>query len=116
MADEEKEFDPEPLEKALEGRQRPVIIGGSGLMEDGIRGLLEAVCRDSAVPFLSTTGGKGVLREDSDCALGNVMAKGVAREVVSSGGPDHCPGDETQRCGYEKAGSKAWPPRSYRRR
>ena len=82
VADEEREFDPEPLEKALEGGQRPVIIGGSGLMEDGIRGLLEAVCRDSAVPFLNTTGGKGVLREDSGCALGNVMAKGVAREVV----------------------------------
>jgi acetolactate synthase-1/2/3 large subunit len=81
--DAEREFDPEPLEKALKGSRRPVIIGGSGLMEgDGIRGLLEAVCRDSAVPFLSTTGGKGVLREDSGCVLGNVTAKGVAREVM----------------------------------
>ncbi len=82
--DEEREFDPGPLEKALEGSRRPVIIGGSALMEDGVRGLLEAVCRDSAVPFLSTTGGKGVLREDSGCVLGNVTAKGVAREVMSA--------------------------------
>ena len=81
-ADREKEFDPEPLEKALEGVQRPVIIGGSGLMEDAIRGPLEAVCRDSGVPFLSTTGGKGVLREDGGYALGNVTAKGVSRKVL----------------------------------
>ncbi len=81
---EEREFDPGPLEKALEGSRRPVIIGGSALMEDGTRDLVEAVCRTSAVPFLSTTGGKGVLREDSGCCLGNVMAKGVAREVLNT--------------------------------
>ncbi len=82
VAEPEREFDPEPLERALEGVRKPVIVGGGGLMEDGVRVLLEAVCRDSAVPFLSTTGGKGVLREDSECALGNVAAKGVAREVL----------------------------------
>ncbi len=82
--DEEREFNPEPLERALEGSRRPVIIGGSSLMEEGIRGLLEAACRDSAIPFLSTTGGKGVLREDSGWVLGNVTTKGVAREVMAA--------------------------------
>jgi acetolactate synthase-1/2/3 large subunit len=81
-AHEEKEFDPAPLEKALEGSRRPVIIGGGGLTEDGIRGLLDAVCRDSAVPFLNTTGGKGVLSGDREYVLGSVAAKGVAREVL----------------------------------
>ena len=85
-------------------------------MEDGVGDLLDAVCRESAVPFLSTVGGKGVLREDSGCALGNVTAKGVAREVLQCGGPDHCPRDEAQGCGYEKAGSKARPPRPSGRR
>ena len=82
--DEGGEFDAEPLEKALEGSHRPVIVGGHGLMEDGITDILEHVCRESAVPFLSTVGGKGVLREDKEYALGNVTAKGVAREALGA--------------------------------
>src|SRR5208337_1140741 len=37
---EEAPFDPEPLEKALEGTERPVIIGGGALMEEGPREIL----------------------------------------------------------------------------
>ncbi len=83
-AEEEKEFDPTPLEKALQGAERPVVIGGAGLMEEGIGDLLEGVCRESAVPFLNTAGGKGALREGEGYALGSVAAKGVAREVLKT--------------------------------
>ena len=75
-------LDPEPLAMALEGTERPVIIGGGALMEEGPRELLDALCRESAIPFLATAGGKGVLGEDGTYVFGNVAARGIAREIL----------------------------------
>ncbi len=45
---------------------------------------LAALCRESGIPFLSTTSGKGVLCENREYVFGNVIAKGVAREIMRS--------------------------------
>ncbi|MGD0231766.1 MAG: thiamine pyrophosphate-binding protein [Syntrophorhabdales bacterium] len=78
----ETPFDPEPLERALKGTERPVIIAGGGLKGYALGDILDTMCRESAIPFLTSTGGKGVVREDNGYVLGNVMAKGIAREVL----------------------------------
>ena len=114
--EEETPFDPESLEKALKGSARPVIIGGGGLKGYAVRESLHALCRESAVPYLFSTGGKGVLREDNDYVLGNVATKGVARKVLSAAECDHRPGNEAQGLGYEEAGSEARPSRAPRHR
>jgi thiamine pyrophosphate-dependent acetolactate synthase large subunit-like protein len=72
------------LEKALSATNRPVIIGGRGAMVEGVGRTLAALCEASSVPFLSTTSGKGVLREDSPFAFGNIMQKGVVKEMLAS--------------------------------
>ena len=70
------------IEKVLAGKKRPVIIGGSSLMNEKLRPTLEALCRESAIPFLTTTGGKGVLSEDRPETFGCVMRKGVTRSIL----------------------------------
>ena len=83
-SEDEAGFDPAPLERALKDSKRPVIIGGSGLKGYPVGDLLDTLCRESDIPFLTSTGGKGTVREDKGYALGNVMAKGVAREVLGA--------------------------------
>ncbi len=73
-----------PLDEVLKGKERPVIIGGKAAMGSGAGLLLEEVCRESHIPFLSTTSGKGLMREDNGIAFGNVIAKGVAREITKA--------------------------------
>lgn len=72
------------LEKILHGKKRVLIIGGKSLMLDGIQQTLEHTCLSASIPFLTTTGGKGILREDSPCSFGNVMKKGIVRDMVAS--------------------------------
>jgi len=72
------------LDRALAGKQRPVIIGGGSLMTEELRPLLENLCRESAIPFLTTTAGRGVLSEDQAEAFGCVMRKGVVREILEA--------------------------------
>jgi acetolactate synthase-1/2/3 large subunit len=72
------------LEKILHGKKRVLVIGGKSLMLNGIRRTLERICLNASIPFLTTTGGKGILREDSPCSFGNVMKKGVVRDMVAS--------------------------------
>jgi thiamine pyrophosphate-dependent acetolactate synthase large subunit-like protein len=79
---------PEPdltgLEEALSGKERPVIIGGGSLMTEGLRAPLEALCKHSAIPFLTTTAGRGILREDQLETFGCVMRKGVVRDILEA--------------------------------
>lgn len=72
------------LDRALAGKQRPVIIGGGSLMTEELRPLLEDLCRESAIPFLTTTAGRGVLSEDRLEAFGCVMRKGVVRQILEA--------------------------------
>lgn len=72
------------LEKILRGKKRVLLVGGRSLMLDGIQPTIERICLGSSVPFLTTTGGKGIVREDRPYSFGNIMKKGVVREMAAS--------------------------------
>lgn len=72
------------IEQAIRGKTRPVIIGGKSLMLPGIEGLLDRICLGSSIPFLTSTGGKGIVPETTPYALGNIMQKGLVREVLEA--------------------------------
>jgi len=72
------------LEKILHGKKRALMIGGKSLMLNNIQQTLERICLGASIPFLTTTGGKGIVREDSPYSFGNVMKKGVVRDMVAS--------------------------------
>jgi thiamine pyrophosphate-dependent acetolactate synthase large subunit-like protein len=76
-----KQSDFSLLEEALGGKCRPVIVGGAHLMDEQIRPILSDLCINSSIPFLSSTAGKGVLREDSGICFGNITKKGTNREI-----------------------------------
>ncbi len=72
------------LDQALSGKERPVIIGGGLLMTEELGLSLETLCRESAIPFFTTTAGKGALSEDRLEAFGCIVKKGVVRDVLES--------------------------------
>lgn len=70
------------LAEALQGKKRPVIIGGRALMRAGLSHRIEDLCRASRIPFLNTTSAKGTVREDLPFAFGNVIGHGIARAIL----------------------------------
>ena len=80
----EKAPDLDGLAKLLSDSRKPVIIGGKSLMREDLGPAVEAICLASEVPFLTTTSGKGVISEAGRCAYGNIMGKGIGREILSS--------------------------------
>jgi len=72
------------LETVLAQKKRPIIIGGKSLMFEQARPLLDEICVNSSIPFLTTTSGKGTLDEENPWCFGNIMQKGIAKEIVSS--------------------------------
>jgi acetolactate synthase-1/2/3 large subunit len=80
--------DPSPdfsqLECMLSNKRRPIIVAGKSLMFDQARPILDGLCMGSSIPFLTTTSGKGILDEENQWCFGNVMQKGVVKEIVSS--------------------------------
>jgi acetolactate synthase-1/2/3 large subunit len=71
------------LEHILADKRKPVLLGGKALMEPRTGILVERIC-DRGMPFLTTTGGKGVTSDRHDFSFGNVMAKGVVRDILAS--------------------------------
>ncbi|MCK7512799.1 MAG: hypothetical protein MZV70_58105 [Desulfobacterales bacterium] len=45
---------------------------------------MDEICRASSIPFFTTTSGKGIVDEEKPWCFGNVMQKGVVKEIVSS--------------------------------
>jgi acetolactate synthase-1/2/3 large subunit len=80
----EEAIDWPTVEAALRGKERPVIIAGSALMDEDSGARLQRLCSLSRIPLLFTTSGKGVVPEDREHAFGNVIAKGVAQEILRS--------------------------------
>jgi len=72
------------FEELMRGKTKPIIIGGKALMKKEMGLILDKICRNAAIPFLTTTGGKGILREDSPYAFGNIMQKGIPRDIIAS--------------------------------
>jgi acetolactate synthase-1/2/3 large subunit len=95
--------------EALEGAERPVIVGGRGLQFKGVGGRLDALCRESGIPFLSSTSGKGVVSEDREYAFGNIVGKGVAREILKSADRVVAVGTRLREVDAKKRGIKALP-------
>jgi acetolactate synthase-1/2/3 large subunit len=71
------------LEHILEDKRRPVLLGGKALMEPHAGALVDRIC-GRGMPFLTTTGGKGVTSDRNAFSFGNLMAKGVARDILTS--------------------------------
>jgi acetolactate synthase-1/2/3 large subunit len=72
------------LESILMNKKKPVIIGGKSLMFEQARPLLDEICSGSSIPFFTTTSGKGIVDEENPWCFGNIMQKGVVKEIVSS--------------------------------
>ena len=72
------------LERILDGRRRPVLLGGKALMGERTGELVGEICGRAGIPFLTSTGGKGVVSDRNLFSLGNIIAKGVAREIIES--------------------------------
>ncbi|MEI6155025.1 MAG: thiamine pyrophosphate-binding protein, partial [Deltaproteobacteria bacterium] len=72
------------LEEILHGKKRPVIIGGKSLMFEEARPIIDDICMELSIPFLTTTGGKGIVNENSTYSFGNIMQKNIAKEILSS--------------------------------
>jgi acetolactate synthase-1/2/3 large subunit len=72
------------LEEALQGRIRPVIIGGGALMSGNLGTMVDEMCTRHKIPFFSTTSGKGIVSEKNTYAFGNIMQKGIAKDIVSA--------------------------------
>ncbi|MCX5810147.1 MAG: thiamine pyrophosphate-binding protein [Proteobacteria bacterium] len=77
-------YDLSALEEILHGKKRPVIIGGKSLMFEEARPIIDDICRGLSIPFLTTTGGKGIVNENSMYSFGNIMQKGIVKEILSS--------------------------------
>ena len=71
------------LEEVLKGKRRPIIIAGKSLMMDGVEPLLDDICRGSSIPFLTTTSGKGIVNEENPWCFGNVIQKGVVKDILA---------------------------------
>lgn len=80
----EKFNDRAGLKKILAQKKKPIIIGGKSLMFEQARPHLDEMCMNSSIPFLTSTSGKGILNEDNPWCFGNIMQKGIAKEIVSS--------------------------------
>lgn len=65
----------------LAHKVRPVLVGGRGLMHPRAGDIVEEICA-RGVPFLTTTGGKGVISDRAVFSFGNIIAKGVARDIL----------------------------------
>jgi len=74
----------EDMERILTGKHRPVLVGGKALMGARTGKLVEKICGRAQIPFLTSTGGKGAVSDRSLFSLGNIMAKGLPREILES--------------------------------
>ncbi len=72
------------LEKMLASCERPVMIGGKGLMNEEAAKLVEEICGRGNIPFLTTTGGKGAVSDRHVFSFGNIIAKGTAQDIMRS--------------------------------
>ncbi|MCK9226356.1 MAG: thiamine pyrophosphate-binding protein [Syntrophorhabdaceae bacterium] len=67
----------------LEHKLKPVLIGGKGLMTPRAGDTIEEICAQG-VPYLTSTGGKGTIDERAIFSFGNIITKGVARDILDS--------------------------------
>lgn len=71
------------FEGILKDKTKPVIVGGKGLMHPRTGAIVEQICA-RGIPFLTSTGGKGVVSDRAIFSFGNIITKGVARDILGS--------------------------------
>lgn len=67
----------------LDHTKRPVLVGGKGLMHPRAADTVEQICA-RGIPFLTSTGGKGTISDRAIFSFGNVVARGLAREILDT--------------------------------
>jgi len=72
------------LEDLMRAKRKPLIIVGNALMKEESALILDEICRDGSIPLLTTTGGKGILREENPYVFGNIAKKGMTRRLFAS--------------------------------
>lgn len=72
----------EDIDRILKNKQTPLIIGGKSLMFKEAVDIIDKICVNSSIPFLTTTGGKGILDERLPYAFGNIMKKGMTNKMI----------------------------------
>jgi thiamine pyrophosphate-dependent acetolactate synthase large subunit-like protein len=82
--EQEIDFNLSGLEEVLHGKKRPVILGGKSLMFNEAGMILDEMCTKASIPFFTSTGGKGVVREDNPYSFGNFIQKGIVRDMTAS--------------------------------
>ena len=82
--EKEERLDLTGIAEVVRHARKPLIIGGKYLMHEAVKPFVEELCGGSGIPFLTTTGGKGVVSEANEWAFGNIMRKGVVKEIISS--------------------------------
>lgn len=73
----------EQIDAFLYNKKRPVIIAGKALMFPEARQLLDDICLGASIPLFTTTGGKGIVREDRVYAFGNIIQKGLVKDIIA---------------------------------
>lgn len=72
----------ENLIKLLHSKVKPVIVAGWQMMTEEARDLFDEICSYAGIPFLTTTGGKGIVDERRPYAFGNVIQKGTVSKLL----------------------------------
>ena len=67
----------------LKNKLKPVLIGGKGLMHPRAGAVVEEICAQG-IPFLTSTGGKGTVSDRAIFSFGNIIAKGVSRDILDA--------------------------------
>jgi len=70
------------IEDILKYRYKPVIIAGKSLMFKEAENIIHDMCMHSSIPFLTSTGGKGIVDERKPYAFGNIIKKGLISNMI----------------------------------
>lgn len=79
----EKEDFIERFSKILDRKKKPIILAGWQMMQEEAKKVFEEICTEAQIPFLTTTGGKGIVDEREIYAFGNVIQKGTVRRILN---------------------------------
>jgi len=67
----------------IKDKARPVLVGGWGLMHPRAGEIVDGIC-SRGIPFITTTGGKGKKSDRAVFSFGNIISRGVARDIIDA--------------------------------
>jgi acetolactate synthase-1/2/3 large subunit len=81
---DQKPLDASSIERALNGKERPVVIAGKALMESGLGRSIGKLIDRSRIPLFTSVGAKGIVPEDHEWVFGDAADRGVARKILEA--------------------------------